>query len=290
MVGCNMCGTESARPLFSAKGYDLVRCSGCDLAYVANPPDAEGLRRLYSAGETEYHAELHDPDSAASRRMAEIAARHLRFTRRFVGAGRLVDVGCSSGEFLVLAQAAGFACSGIEFSAESAQQARLRTGLEIERGTLRDTGLEAGSCDVVTLFDVIEHVPDPLGDLAAAWALLSPGGWLVLSTPNIDGLFPRASFPLAAKLGYWPHPEPPHHLFQFSQATLSAMVERAGFEVAGVHHCNIDLAYTFGTPATLARMPKRLAYAAVFAPVAKLGPLVGQGDWIYLAARKPLAS
>lgn len=287
MVDCNMCGSESARPLFRVKGFDLVQCTGCDLAYVSNPPDAEGLRKLYSAGESDYHAELHDSDSAASRRMGQIAAQHLKFVHRFVQAGRLVDVGCSSGEFLVLAKAAGFTCSGIEFSAESADAARGRTGLPIHRGTVHDSTLAPGCCTVLTMFDVIEHVPDPLADLRAAFDLLAPGGWLMLSTPNIDGLFPRASRPLANRLDYWPHPEPPHHLFQFSQATLTRMVERAGFRVAGNRHCNIDLAYTFGAPATLARMPRRLAYAALFAPVAKLGPLVRMGDWLYLAARKP---
>ncbi|WP_170065895.1 class I SAM-dependent methyltransferase [Novosphingobium guangzhouense] len=290
MVDCNMCGSAGTKPLFRVKGFDLVQCVRCDLAYVSNPPDPEGLRKLYSAGESDYHSELHDPDSAASRRMAAIAARHLTFTRRFVTEGRLVDVGCSSGEFLLLAQKAGFDCSGIEFSEESAIEARRRTGLTVERGTLHDTTIEAGSCDVLTLFDVIEHVPDPLADLARAFELLAPGGWLVLSTPNIDGLFPRASRPLANRLDYWPHPEPPHHLFQFSQTTLSRMVGQAGFSVEGVRHCNIDLAYTFGTPATLARMPKRLAYAALFAPLAKLGPMLNMGDWLYMAARKPKAN
>jgi len=290
MTECNMCGSASAKPLFRAKGYDLVRCVQCDLAYVSNPPDENALRKLYSAGESDYHSELHDPGSTASRRMATIAARHLKFTRRFVASGRLVDVGCSSGEFLLLAHEAGFDCSGIEFSRESAEEAHRRTGLGIERGTLHDTTLAPGSCDVLTLFDVIEHVPDPSADLRAAFDLLAPGGWLVLSTPNIDGLFPRLSYPLANRLDYWPHPEPPHHLFQFSEATLARIVESAGFRVAGTRHCNIDLAYTFGAPATLARMPKRLAYAALFAPAAKLGPLVGMGDWLYLAARKPSAN
>ena len=287
MVACNMCGGSEARPLFRARGYDLVRCSRCDLAYVANPPDAAALHRLYSAQESDYHAELHDPDSAESRRMGEIAARHLRFTRRFVRQGRLVDVGCSSGEFLLRAQQAGFACSGVEFSEDSAAQAERRSGLTIERGTIHDSALTPRSCDVITMFDVIEHVPDPLSDLRAAYALLAPGGWLVLSTPNIDGLFPRASYPLAGVLGHWPHPEPPHHLYQFSQATLSALVTRAGFAVRGARHCNIDLSYTFGTARELARMPRQLAYAALFAPLAKLGPLIGMGDWLYLAARKP---
>ena len=143
-----------------------------------------------------------------------------------------------------------------------------------------------GSFDVITMFDVIEHVPDPTRDMQVVWAMLKPGGLFIVSTPNIDGLFPRLSLKVAGALDYWPHPEPPHHLYQFSVRTLSAMLAKAGFKVEGERQINIDLAYSFGTPATLAKMPKRLAYAALFAPIAKLGPWVGQGDWFYLAARK----
>ena len=64
------------------------------------------------------------------------------------------------------------------------------------------------------------------------------------------------------------------------------MLAKTGFKVEGERQINIDLAYSFGTLATLAKMPKRLAYAALFAPIAKLGPWIGQGDWFYLAARK----
>ena len=76
---------------------------------------------------------------------------------------------------------------------------------------------------------------------------------------------------------------------QFSVATLGALVSAAGFVPGPVEHHAIDLSYSFGTLRTLLKSPKRLAYAAAFAPLAKLGPLVQQGDWFYMAARKPLA-
>ena len=269
------------------KGFRLVSCTNCGLVYVINPPDAQFLEKLYSSDGNNYHAELRDPASPQYQRIARIAANHLAFVRRVTGSGNLVDIGCSTGQFLGLAKGAGFACGGIEFSRESADYVTAQTGLPVERGSIHDSQLAAESCDVLTMFDVIEHVTDPLSDLAAAYRLLRPGGWLVLSTPNIDGLFPKASYTLANVLNYWPHPEAPHHLYQFSVKTLSALVEKAGFEVGLVEHCNIDLAYSFGTLSTLMRMPKRLAYAMVFSPLAKLGPWVGRGDWFYMAVRKP---
>ena len=284
-VTCNSCASTSAEHLFRAKGYDLVRCTGCGLAYIANPPSAEELKVLYSAGAS-YHAALCDPSSTTFATQDRIAVRHLAETLRSAKRGRLLDVGCSIGQFAARAKAAGFAATGLEMNEASAVFARTHYGLDVAEGTIHDAPQEPGSLDVLTMFDVIEHVPDPLGDLRKAWDLLAPGGTIVLSTPNIDGLFPKASLPLAKKLDYWPHPEPPYHLYQFSAKTLGAMLATAGFAVASTRHFAIDLAYTFGQMQTLLKMPKRLAYAGLFAPMAALGPMIGQGDWIYVTARK----
>ncbi|MBX9884090.1 MAG: class I SAM-dependent methyltransferase [Novosphingobium sp.] len=282
---CNNCASTGAEHLFRAKGYDLVRCTACGLAYIANPPTMDELKVLYSAGAS-YHAALCDPSSATFATQDRIAVRHLAETLRAAQGGRLLDVGCSIGQFAARARDAGFAATGLEMNAASAAFARAHYGLEVAEGTIHEAPQEAGSLDVLTMFDVIEHVPDPLGDLRKAHDLLAPGGRIVLSTPNIDGLFPRASLPLAKTLGYWPHPEPPYHLYQFSAKTLGAMLAQAGFAVTGTRHFAIHLAYTFGQMQTLLKMPKRLAYAGLFAPLAAVGPLIGQGDWIYVTARK----
>jgi 2-polyprenyl-3-methyl-5-hydroxy-6-metoxy-1,4-benzoquinol methylase len=286
MSGCNHCANVASKPLFSMKGYDLVECTACGLAYIANQPTAAQLTEIYSAS-ADYHAGLQQPGSKLWQRMDGIAANHIAFLKTVVQSGNLVDVGCSTGQFLAKARDGGFGVAGVEFSAGSASYARSHFGLNVEQGAIHDSALGAESLDVLTMFDVIEHVPDPAADIAAAYRLLKPGGWFVLSTPNIDGLFPRLSYKLAHKLNYWPHPEPPHHLYQFSVRTLSAMLIKAGFAPGPVRHSNIELSYTFGTPSTLARMPKRLAYAMAFAPLVKLGPLIGQGDWFYIATRKP---
>lgn len=286
MSACNLCGETAHRPVFSTKGYELVECAACGLAYIANQPDDAELARIYSGGEG-YHAALKDPASPQWAAIARTARAHMKFMGRVPGKGRLLDVGCSTGQFLNLARQAGYAVSGVEFSDDSRAFAAGHFGLDVEAGSIHDTVLAAGSLDIVTMFDVIEHVRDPLADMRAAWQLLRRGGWFVLSTPNIDGLFPRLSRPLAGWLDYWPHPEPPYHLYQYSVRTLVASLERAGFEIGPVAHRRIPLGYTFGAPATLARSPKRAAYAALFAPFALAGPWIGQGDWFYLAARKP---
>lgn len=282
---CNHCGSRKTRLLAAVDGYTLVQCGDCGLAYIADPPTPNRLAAMYQAG-ADYHTALHDPGSQAFANMDRVAAEHLAFVRRWANCGRLVDVGCSTGLFLARARREGFDVSGVEFSAASAQFAREHFDIPVTDGDIRALDAPAESFDMLTMFDVIEHVRDPAGDIAAAYRLLKRGGMFILSTPNLDGLFPRASAPFARLLNHWPHPEPPWHLYQFSVRTLSAMLESRGFECLGTRHTAIDLSYTFGTPSDLARSPKRLVYALAFAPLAWAGPKIGMGDWFYLAARK----
>lgn len=286
IMSCNSCGSIDAAPLFTKNGYHLVRCTACDLAYIANQPNAAQIAELYTA-KTDYHTRLLDPASEEFARMAKVARQHLRMLRKFrddLTGLRVLDIGCSSGLFLAEARQAGMDAHGAELSPETAHFAAEHFGLPVHPGDWRDAGYAPASFDVITLFDVIEHLPDPMAELRAILPLLKPGGLLLQSTPDIDGLFPRLSYKLAAKLDYWPHPEPPHHLYQFSAKTLSAMLGQAGYRAGAAQRISMPLGYSFGTPESWRISPKLLPYAALFAPTAILGEWIGQGDWLYLGA------
>lgn len=286
---CNLCGGREHGHLFTKKDYRLVRCHGCNLAFIANPPDAAGIAALYTAM-ADYHDELLDPASRAFARMRGIARQHVTMLRRSTGSQqnlKVLDIGCSTGLFLDEARMAGFDVHGAEISPESSAFAREQFGLPVHTGDWREAGNADASFDIVTLFDVIEHLADPQAELDAVLRLLKPGGLLLQSTPDIDGLFPRLSYLVAKSIDYWPHPEPPWHLFQFSAATLGAMTEKAGYRVTRADRTMIGLEYTFGTLASWKASRKLVPYALAFAPVALAGKWLGRGDWLYLAARKP---
>jgi hypothetical protein len=135
------------------------------------------------------------------------------------------------------------------------------------------------------MWDIVEHVPYPIQLLSQARELLCEDGWLWLTTPNIDGLFPQASLRVASSVGKWPHPEPPYHLTQFSEETITDALHRAGFEHVVVKQQSIPLSYSFGSAKKMLTDPRRLAYAAAFAPLAFLGPLIGRGDTMLVAAK-----
>lgn len=286
---CNHCGGTDHAHVFTKQGYRLVRCRNCDLAFIANPPDAKAIAALYTA-KADYHDQLLDPASASLGRMQKVARQHVSMLRRSTGSANglsVLDIGCSSGLFLDEARKAGFAVKGAEISPESSAFAHDHFGLDVHTGDWRDAGYADASFDVVTLFDVIEHLTDPQAELEAIIRLLKPGGLLLQSTPDIDGLSPRLSYLVARRIDYWPHPEPPWHLFQFSARTLGDMTGKAGYRVTRADRTMIGLGYSFGTPESWKASPKLLGYALVFAPVAVIGNWLGKGDWLYLAARRP---
>lgn len=281
---CNLCGQTQFDALLRKDGYDLMRCRGCHLLFVGNPPTDEQRAHLYSF-ESGYHAAL-DVDPVSNAFHEREAALNLRVLRRHVTRGRMLDIGCSTGIFLQAARAAGWPAQGLEYSPDSSRVAREVHHLDVKTGELRADTYAPGSFDIVTFWDVIEHLPDPLGTLKLVHTILAPGGLLVLKTPNSDGLYPRASLKLARRLGFWGHAEPPGHLYQFSVATLTRLAEQAGFTVSAVHHQRIPITYSFGSPRSWFRSVKWALYCAVFLPMAWLGPFVGSGDDQVLLARK----
>jgi SAM-dependent methyltransferase len=207
-IDCPLCGAGGADTVWREGDYDLVRCGTCDLLYVGNPPGEEELARLYSF-DSGFHTQLADGSDEDSSATDANAQHHLDAIARVQDPGRLLDVGCATGRFLAAAAARGWEAEGVELNDDTAAIAR-EAGLEVTTGTLESLSPDQ-PFDAITMWDVVEHVPDPLGLLRAAHGLLAPGGRLWLATPNVDGLFPRASLLVAPRVGRWPHraPVPP---------------------------------------------------------------------------------
>jgi 2-polyprenyl-3-methyl-5-hydroxy-6-metoxy-1,4-benzoquinol methylase len=280
---CPMCDGAPDDVIFTKDGYELVRCRSCRLVRVANPPARDELERFYSF-EAGYGIEQ-SRGVGSEAWLRGLAAYHLSLLPAN-RSGRLLDVGCGVGYFVAEARKAGWAAEGIDLNADVAEIARERAGLPVERGRIDDLDVPPESFDAVTLWDSLEHVEDPRMTLVAARRILRTGGLLAVSTPNIDGLFPRLSYPVGRATGYWTHPEPPAHLFQFSTATLTLLLERTGFQVDRVVHDRSPLKYTLapGGLRLLARHPGRILYAAAFLPAVLLGPRVQLGDQITVIA------
>ncbi len=150
------------------------------------------------------------------------------------GGGRILDVGCGNGGFLMLAQQAGWQVEGLDFDSDAVQAARSR-GLEVHHGGIEVLDERSNCYDVITLCHVIEHVYDPVATLRRLHALLKPDGVLWLDTPNLSSLG-------ALRFGpHWQALDPPRHLVLFTPSSLMNSLVAAGFSSYKQHWRGMSL-------------------------------------------------
>ncbi len=245
LVACNLCGAAdytlhfpSTRPQ-SVNGYQewlayccthpgygvhppIVVCSRCGLIYTNPRPRRDAIKHNYEVVE--------DPLYLREREAREITFRkHLNSFQRYTGPAngrRLLDVGAYIGVFVEAANSAGWQAVGLEPSIWAVGHATSR-GLQVVQGTLEEARFPSESFDAITMWDVIEHLGDPLGEMRHAFRVLKPGGWIAIHTMDIGSLFAKlmgARWPWLMEM----------HIYYFSRLTLAAMLQQAGFRVAAV--------------------------------------------------------
>jgi len=233
-VQCNLCGSSCHHWLFTKRSWRIVRCTECDLVFVNPRPSFQTLPSLYDDHQKSSELRSNEPIPRNTEKYINRPQEYLNIILRRKNAGRILDVGCNEGSFLQRAKAHGFDVMGIEISQAAVKAATKEFGIretEIICGAFESVMLEPEHFDVITFWDVLEHLPDPSAALLKSRDLLSDDGILVVRCPNIDGLVPRASYYAIAKaFGRWPHPSPPRHLYEFSETTLRALLLKSGFQ------------------------------------------------------------
>lgn len=243
-VKCNLCGTDETNVRFPStirehrpdmnwlafacthSGYGshrvIVQCRQCGLVYTNPRLDNRDILDTYEA--------VRDP-LYVEERIGRVLTfeRHLKPFERITGPpnGRpLLDVGCYTGVFVEIAERHGWKAWGVEPSRWAVRKARAR-GLHVEQGTLVSADLPESYFDVVTLWDVIEHLANPRQVLQQTHRLLKPGGLVVIHTIDIESPFAR----LMGRRWPWLMEM---HIYYFSRQTLRAMLEQCGFQVLSV--------------------------------------------------------
>jgi cyclopropane fatty-acyl-phospholipid synthase-like methyltransferase len=176
------------------------------------------------------YASVEDPQYLEQRPSREATFwKHLQSLERYSGSGegrRLLDIGAYIGVFVDTANQAGWQSTGLEPSAWASSYA-VRSGLDVVCGTLETADFPPESFDVITMWDVFEHLSDPMGALDRCYSWLKPGGWIANHTMDIDSLFAR----LMGRRWPWLMEM---HIYYFSNHTLTAIHEKAGFRVESV--------------------------------------------------------
>ncbi len=218
--------------LAKRNGYDVIACTVCGFVHAIPLPNPDALiteyrERYYSDEKPTYLAHAgEDQDWAllGQNDRLEVLEQLLPASRR-----RLIDIGCGPGFFLRTACTRGWQGEGLEPSQQASEHAR-SLGLRVHQGFFTaERARELGRFDAAHMNNVLEHVPDPVALLTAAYGLLEPGGVLVVGVPN--DFSPMQIAATAQGLPPW-WVAPPHHLNYFDFSSLSTVLERLGFVLA----------------------------------------------------------
>lgn len=236
LICCPLCGSDKFKKLYSptvtidnpaklygaASGFrgtqTIVQCNDCPMIYENPRFPEEAIISGYSASNDAGH------DSQHAMRCKSFSKALHSVTSLVPGPGaRILDIGTAGGAFLEAATEYGYEAHGLEPSRYLVESG-LKRGLNIQQGTIQRHSFEPNSFDMITLWDVLEHLAEPRRDLAAVRPLLKKNGVLLINYPDIGTLQAK----LAGSRFWWLLSV---HLTHFSRASIEAICKRTGFEV-----------------------------------------------------------
>jgi SAM-dependent methyltransferase len=235
----------------------VVKCLECGMVFVNPRLDAALIQSGYEAVEDPVFVEQ---NPQRIRTFARVLRSILPRTGLDPAGKRLLDVGCAGGAFPVAARDAGFAAQGVEPSRWLSSYARRMYDIDVLQGILKPGLFAENEFDVITMWDVIEHLPDPHDALTTIHSLLKPEGYLWVNYPDIGSLAARL---LGWRWPFWLSV----HLHYYTRQTIRRQLERAGFSVCYMraHWQQLHLGYVLQRAASLVpvlRLPARLVSGA----------------------------
>jgi len=235
-ANCPVCGAD--RPAFLTHDwqtvagrrytFDLVRCQICGMVYINPRLNREAVTGTGGGGA--WHDALQ-----VNRPIYEAGCRRLKAILRAPGTPALLDIGCAYGDFPSVASEHGFSVTSLEIDQQVAAAARAR-GFVVYDEPLEHLSLPGESFDVITLWDVIEHLNDPKSLLRAALCLLRPGGLLSFHSGNAAFQVTKGRILGVLRPGKGPYNAPFQHVSHFSPGTARRLL----CEVGDFDHLEFD--------------------------------------------------
>lgn len=224
----------------SGEEFFLKECSGCGLKITYHAPDEESIGPYYQSEKYISHS---DTNRGLVNRLYHLARNYMLGQKHKVvckssgkKTGRLLDFGAGTGYFAGFMKKNGWEVDGIEKSAEARNFALAEFGLTLKPA--EDLcQIEENSCDVVTLWHVLEHIQDPGKNIRAIRRVLNPDGTLFIALPNHE------SFDAQHYKDFWAAYDVPRHLWHFAPGQVERIFERNGFRMIQKHRMPLDAFY-----------------------------------------------
>jgi len=299
-VACDICGSEESS-LFLERGdlnaslegkFQLVKCLQCGLVYQNPRPTKDSWSYLYPNDYDQYDIDYINYKGISKFFHEYGLLKRLKFIQKYINTGNLLDIGCATGDFIsYVSKFDGWKVIGIEPSVTANERARVN-GLGEIYSSIEECSkiFPEPTFDVVTLWNVIEHLYSPKDDLITIRNLLKDNGVIVITTPNIE------SFGSNIFKQYWIGYELPRHFFVFSKRTLTLLLEKTGYEVIEFSNLYGEHAAFMSSLQFLLRgvTKRRIKLGFLFSPLFRVltSPFfyticaLGKGSWLTVVARK----
>jgi len=222
---CPLCNKETAIFFTKKNSYTFYKCRDCGLIFIF--PVLENHLKIYSqdyfsGAQKGFGYVDYEIDKKA---MSSTLNFYLDKIEKFIpNNGKLLEVGTATGFFMELAKQRGWKVQGLEISEYAAQKAREK-GLNVVTGTLESANFKEGSFNLITFWDIVEHLSNPKLTLSLAYRILEKDGVIAINTPDSESFI--------AKLlnRRWHLMIPPEHLFLFNPKNLGSLLKEIGFEI-----------------------------------------------------------
>lgn len=211
---CLLCSCSELQPVKTYIHHHLVKCRNCGFVFVKVVPSLEELAAYYD----DYPVKDHR-SAVTIKRYNELLDKF----EKYRSTNKLLDIGCGTGYFLDEAKKRGWVVHGTEYSPLSIASCRER-GISICEGQLNGSNYDADQFDVITSFEVIEHINDPKEELDKINRILRPNGLLYITTPNYNSLSRHFVGPNWSIVNY------PEHLSYYTPSTLNFLLKNRGFD------------------------------------------------------------
>ncbi len=230
---CPICGSANNENLYPDGAVDPITgnrfhirsCKSCHLAFTSPQPTN---MEIYYPSKYRGYGPL-----VSSILQFFYRSRVAQWNRMFKTPGKALEIGCGPGFMLNVLKRKGWNVKGLERTEAVAAYARDRLGLDVTPDDVSDLP-EISDFDLIILFNVLEHLKNPLSVLEESAKRLAPGGKLVISVPNFQSLQARLAGPV------WLHLDPPRHLFHFTPESLELLLSKVGLRTQSVSYVSFE--------------------------------------------------
>ena len=245
MNTCPWCGTPTDKTVLQLKDYflsqedfSIMECPHCGLRFTTPRPAPEVIGKYYQS--EEYYSHQQNNKGLVPRIYEFVKSFNIKHKASLaIGGlpqGRLLDIGCGVGDFLLYVKNQGWDVQGVEPSDDAKKIAESRLGF-LPKSPSEYAQFEDGSFDVITMWHVLEHVDDLHFQTSEILRLLKPGGRLIIALPNFQ------SFDCQYYMDKWAAWDVPRHLYHFAPDVLRGLFTALGFQIIDTQKLRWDSTY-----------------------------------------------